>query len=225
MLVENERLSFTMEQNGLARCVIWCIFTIRVLETSKLKPQPRKSCYNVLNSQLNTPPHFATSHPFIYRNDQADLRYSSIQPAHDPQAIQHGAGRKMKGPPLSCLLDRNRFYDGIAQTTLQQKLGETYREGTRSYLQTPRMRSRSLLFFAGRVSAFVAPRQSESTQRTGRTQRSIDQYASREWMVDRRPLVLEAIRPGKQRGLLSSPFLPVLKKCIKVMNPVKITSG
>ncbi|KAK1441171.1 hypothetical protein QVD17_07011 [Tagetes erecta] len=31
--------------------------------------------------------------------------------------------------------------------------------------------------------------------------RSIDQYESREWMVDRRLLVLEVLRPG--RGLLS----------------------
>ena len=57
----------------------------RVLETSKLKPQPRKKgCYNVRNYQLNTPPDFATSHYFIYRNDWADLMYYSMKPAHDP---------------------------------------------------------------------------------------------------------------------------------------------
>lgn len=61
------------------------IFIFRVLETSKLKPQPRKKgCYNVRNSQLNTPPDFATSHYFIYRNDWADLMYYSMKPAHDP---------------------------------------------------------------------------------------------------------------------------------------------
>jgi hypothetical protein len=56
----------------------------RVIETSKLKAQPSKGCYNVQNSILNTPPYFATSHYFIYRNDWADLMYSSIKPAHDP---------------------------------------------------------------------------------------------------------------------------------------------
>lgn len=115
----------------------------RVLETSKLKPQPRKGCYNVRNSQLNTPPYFATSHYFIYRNYWADLMYSSMKPAHDPQAIQHGAGREMKGPPSpACLIG---IYSIIEQLkcylTQQQKLGETDRERTLSYLQTPRMRS------------------------------------------------------------------------------------
>nr|YP_009308170.1 hypothetical protein [Cycas panzhihuaensis]YP_009308262.1 hypothetical protein [Cycas panzhihuaensis]AOS53119.1 hypothetical protein [Cycas panzhihuaensis]AOS53211.1 hypothetical protein [Cycas panzhihuaensis] len=28
----------------------------------------------------------------------SNLTYPSIQPAHDPKAIQHGAGREMKGP-------------------------------------------------------------------------------------------------------------------------------
>lgn len=63
---------------------LWCIFIFRVLETSKLKAQELKECYNPRNSQLNTPPYFATYHYFIYRNDWADLMYSSIKPAHDP---------------------------------------------------------------------------------------------------------------------------------------------
>lgn len=79
---KTKRLSFTMEQNGLARCFSFVYFHIqssgKVLETSKLKTQPRKECYNVRNYQLNTP------HYFIYRNNWADLMYSSIKPAHDP---------------------------------------------------------------------------------------------------------------------------------------------
>lgn len=64
-----------------------------------------KTRYNVRNSKQNRPPYFATSHYFIYRNDWADLMYSTIKPAHDPEAIQHGAGREMKGPPSpGCLI-------------------------------------------------------------------------------------------------------------------------
>ena len=52
LLVENKR---SLIQEVSLDAFLWCIFIFRVLETSKLKAQELKECYNPRNSQLNTP--------------------------------------------------------------------------------------------------------------------------------------------------------------------------
>lgn len=71
---------------------LFCLFIFRVLETSKLNREKNATMFEILNftRPLTSRP------PTTSRNDWADLMSSSMKPAHDPEAIQHGAGREMK---------------------------------------------------------------------------------------------------------------------------------
>eukprot|EP01018_Ginkgo_biloba_P019126 Gb_34006 [translate_table: standard] len=118
-----------------------------------------------------------------------NLTYPSIQPAHDPKAIQHGAGREMKGPtggPSPAWSKEIGCYDRIAVPSAM-------------------------------MSASFHSMKGSERQRTGRSAapwRSIDQYASRGGtvekimvMVDRR-LPLSWRLSGEAGGIAIATFSP-----------------